>query len=635
MQPRHVFLSYRSLERAFALRLAAALNALGVQVWADCLPAGLRVGDEWPQKLGEAIDTCRCMIAVISPAYATSRVCLDELSRAKQRGRTVFPVLLEPVEPEAWPIELQRVQYEDLTAWRDPQAFSAAVDSLVARLRAGRGEVIGQRPDAEQQYLLTLIADLESRVGVARHIALAAELRELREDEQTAAIDPDAWRVDPDFYLLDAGTAGAERDEKQRRVSFDDLASLPRRFVITGAPGAGKTTTLFHLALRFARARLDDPRTNPLPVILNLPDWVREPAPEEFVASRWPIDSSVQTAIDSDDVILLFDGLNEMGPRRHANAVALREWLHGHRAPRRVVFACRERDYAELDLGIDEANVRPLDKERIRQFAAAYLRDGAPAFLERLRPLGAIANNPYLLFSLVLLHREKQELPRNMGRLFHRLTEFLWNKERLHHAPDWMPFDDARLRLSRLAFTMTEANESTRIPETLADVHLRDGFALHTALGANILDRSETGLRFFHQRIQEYFAAVELLRLGRGALTKRLSGSWFEIVIAAAGVTDEPEPFVEAVRKQDPLLAGACLASGVAVSGKLSKRIETVLAKRLHDIERKVLKKEVERYPSTPWWVVDERVSNYFGRYDSFEDLVTKVRGGEIYLREG
>jgi hypothetical protein len=529
------------------------------------------------------------MIAVISPAYVRSEVCLDELSRAKQRGRTVFPVLMEPVRPDDWPLVLQRVQYEDFTAWRDPGAFAKATNSLVARLGSDLIEVIGQRPDAEQQYLLSLIADLESHAGVARYIALAVELRELEHNVQAALTEADAWHVDPEFRLLtDVGTPAAGRVEKGRKVSFDELATLRRCFVITGAPGAGKTTTLRQLSLHFARMRLQEPRANPLPVYLSLPDWVRETSPQEFVTSRWPIHSDSQMAIDSDDVILLFDGLNEMGQRGYVNAVALRDWLRSSRGPWRAVFTCRSRDYADLNLGIDEVNIKPMERDQIERFVQAYLQDDAASFLKRVVPpfgvvsfdprsLYALAQNPYLLFSLILLHRGNQKLPRNMGRLFQRLCEFLWNKERLHHALDWVPFDEVRPRLSRLAFEMTESDESTRIPEPMAETHLGERFALHTALGAKILDRSETGLRFFHQLIQEYFAATELERLGIEDLAERVSGPWTEVV-----------------------------------------------------------QKEIKRSPESSRMIIEDRVGDWFSSYhtNSLEDLVHKVKSGERFVDE-
>jgi hypothetical protein len=50
------------------------------------------------------------------------------------------------------------------------------VAALVDRLRGSGSPVIGQRPDPEQQYLLTLIANLEATGGVSQYVALDAEL---------------------------------------------------------------------------------------------------------------------------------------------------------------------------------------------------------------------------------------------------------------------------------------------------------------------------------------------------------------------------------------------------------------------------------------------------------------------------
>ena len=121
MRNQHIFLSYRSLERAFALKLAAALRNVGVRVWVDCLPEGIRPGDDWPQALEEALNSCRALIAVISPDYVSSKPCLRERHRADQLGSLIFPVLLKPVATEQWPLEIERLQYVDFTNWHDEQ----------------------------------------------------------------------------------------------------------------------------------------------------------------------------------------------------------------------------------------------------------------------------------------------------------------------------------------------------------------------------------------------------------------------------------------------------------------------------------------------------------------------------------
>ena len=96
----YIFLSYRSTEREYALKLAAALKSAGVHIWMDVLDAGIKVGDDWVQVLQDSLDSCAGMIAVLSPDYVTSRYCRRELKRADTLGRPIYPVLLRPLRSE-------------------------------------------------------------------------------------------------------------------------------------------------------------------------------------------------------------------------------------------------------------------------------------------------------------------------------------------------------------------------------------------------------------------------------------------------------------------------------------------------------------------------------------------------------
>src|SRR5439155_5206584 len=140
----------------------------------DRLPDGIKPADEWPETLERAIDSCRAFIAVVSPEYVRSKVCLQELRRASRLGKQIFPVLLREITvKEDWPLELEGIQYLDFTGWQTAKLFSAALESLIDRLRDGDRPVIGQRPDPEQGFLIKLISQLEADA----YLSLAAELR--------------------------------------------------------------------------------------------------------------------------------------------------------------------------------------------------------------------------------------------------------------------------------------------------------------------------------------------------------------------------------------------------------------------------------------------------------------------------
>ena len=79
-QNNHIFLSYRSSEADFALRLAASLKNAGVKLWMDRLD--IQPGDDWIHALQRAVNECAAVIAILSPDYIHSRYCRRELARA-------------------------------------------------------------------------------------------------------------------------------------------------------------------------------------------------------------------------------------------------------------------------------------------------------------------------------------------------------------------------------------------------------------------------------------------------------------------------------------------------------------------------------------------------------------------------
>ncbi|XP_035540054.1 disease resistance protein RPV1-like [Juglans regia] len=86
-----VFLSFRGEDtRHFAKTLYQSLEKSGVRVFFD--DEGLRGGDEIKPGLFEAIEDSAASIAIISPNYASSHWCLEELSKICEYRRLLLPV---------------------------------------------------------------------------------------------------------------------------------------------------------------------------------------------------------------------------------------------------------------------------------------------------------------------------------------------------------------------------------------------------------------------------------------------------------------------------------------------------------------------------------------------------------------
>src|SRR5262249_58436021 len=169
-------------------------------------------------------------------------------------------------------------------------------------------------PDPEQQYLLTLIANLEATGGVSQYVALDAELHST--DSERDVVIPRGvleWGLDAEFTLLEH--SGRERsatfaDPGQALSDICDLVRTPHVFAIVGDPGAGKTTVLRRLALEVARSRIREPLSAPLPLLVSLPRWGSEPDALTFISRQWPLPDDPEPAIVSGDVAVFLDGLN-------------------------------------------------------------------------------------------------------------------------------------------------------------------------------------------------------------------------------------------------------------------------------------------------------------------------------------
>ena len=558
---RHIFLSYLSSEREFALRLASTLKNGGVPLWMDVLDVGIKGGDDWVRALERAVDGSAGVVAVLSPDYVRSRYCRRELMRADGLGKLILPVLLRKLSPKQWPLEIQEKQYVDFQKWREPGVFDSRCAELAALLRTHFATLVADAPDRETRYLNALIADLESRRGVGQFVEMEAASE--KAGARLPVVD-DEWG----FSLL---VDGQDDGQAGKPLALRDVAAHLRQFALLGVPGAGKTTALRHMALETARRRQASPRLEPLPLLKYLPSWRDDETLTEFVARDWPFETQPLEAASAGDVELYFDGLNEMGREGADHAKALAGWLAACGGARAVV-TCRLANYRnELRLGeLPRVIVEPLDQPAIEQFVSRYLGPAASRFLNAIgfnanaKALAALAHNPYMLSALTYLFERSPDgsLPHNEGQLFQRLVRALWERERQRATPGWHPLPEAQAAFARLGFEMIRDNRPIDVPRDWAIERLGDRQLLELGESASILNSDSTNVRFFHQLLQEYFAATALgqMDLGR-ALEKpfrsvryghRGDTKWDRALIMLLGITSSPDDVMRIVVRVIP-----------------------------------------------------------------------------------
>ena len=139
-----IFISHSTADNPAALAIAKWLEELG---WGDyfldiSIDRGLLPGERWQQALRVAADRCEAVLFLISPAWRDSRWCLAEFLLAKQLGKPVFGVLVEPTSLDTLPTEMTAEwQLCDLVAGVERRTFTVAFDPVVPSTTVSLAEV--------------------------------------------------------------------------------------------------------------------------------------------------------------------------------------------------------------------------------------------------------------------------------------------------------------------------------------------------------------------------------------------------------------------------------------------------------------------------------------------------------------
>jgi hypothetical protein len=181
--------------------------------------------------------------------------------------------------------------------------------------------------------------------------------------------------------------------------------------LITGAPGAGKTTALLELCNELLDRAERDP-SQPIPVVFNLASWARErPALGAWLVDELSRGYQVPHRIASDwvehdSLALLLDGLDEVADAyRDACAEAVNTWRHEHGLVSLVVCS-RSAELQALGtrLRLEEAvELQPPSDAEVDRYLAYLEATGTPLIDVR----AALASDPELrelLHSPLLLH---------------------------------------------------------------------------------------------------------------------------------------------------------------------------------------------------------------------------------------
>jgi HEAT repeat protein len=584
---KHVLLSYRSLEAEFALRLGTDLKNAGVNLWMDRLD--IKPGDDWLKALQQGLNNCAALIPILSPEYVASKYCQRELARADRMERPIFPVLIKAIPESEWPFEVERRQYIDFSQWRDEAVYREQFEKLVDILKARVADQISEMPDPEVRYINNLIASLKSRTGVISHFEQdGLEEGSLRRRPVLAETWdlPGRYAVVHDPAQAQAPNAPTRRYPLPLKGIHEAVEKYPC-FALVGQPAIGKSMTVRYLVLEAAHRYLAAPRAAPIPLLLNFSQWQNESTPLEFIRKHWTLDSEPSKLLVKGKIALFLEGLNSLSDDK---VDALRDWISSPQAPQRMVITSRSDDYEQvLRLNIPVVEISVLDTAQTRTFVVHYLQEeGAQAFLKQILPQSAddnrrlrhrqmMARNPFLLSALIKFYETAsgEELPHSVGATVRWLVGQMWEqKQSTHPAAE---FDSVESVLTDLAFAMVDQDMPSAIPMVDAMEYLGSDVSLDLAVEASLLEIEGNLLRFSHELLMQYFAALGLVRVG--VLTRltsprfdetmaRIPQKWDLPVLLLTGMVPHPDSIVLNVADVDPYFALSCALSGADISDR-------------------------------------------------------------------
>ncbi|MBI3914517.1 MAG: HEAT repeat domain-containing protein [Chloroflexi bacterium] len=334
-----------------------------------------------------------------------------------------------------------------------------------------------------------------------------------------------------------------------------------RRVLITGAPGAGKTTALLNLALRHARRLLSDSAGARVPIFFSARDGATRPddavralgidAPRDYLAAL----------LASERALVLIDDLDALPPPTRD------EWLLQFGGAHIVATASTKIN------GLSEFALPGLRDNDIQEFAEKQLEKRANDFLAALKANGvprALTSNPLTLTLLeqVWLSDAAASAPAN--ELFEA------------HGIKPLPTRRAELFNASAALALGSDEEAAKMLEGVALAIQRGKPAPAELLNNSrgfLCAAQNNAVEFSHALWQYYFAARALRHAPNlEPLLEHLDDpAWAEVVWFYAGLGDAAPLVAALIARKDFARAGLAIAHAAEISKETREAVTSEL----------------------------------------------------------
>lgn len=354
--------------------------------------------------------------------------------------------------------------------------------------------------------------------------------------------------------------------QEPENISVLDAVDKYEQLIILGAPGCGKSWTLGDIAIEQIK-KYETGESRVLPLLLSASEWQENQETldffktglEKIFGKEWLDEKRIllsrfESDLSSGRFVILIDALNEMPQRKISNSLSgldkltrtryskeesksfrtsyrgvlgdEREWKLNELAEStyltRYVITCRTLDFEPKTLPWPQSHISPLNNEQISEFINSRLQGLDTAAQEMLDELKGnrvaqnLGNNPFYLEILTAVFSKKRELPRRRAELLEELVNWRLYETLKANTPASqidLKIQNCTRALSSLALRMLRVGYAgSKAPIGIIQNNEKD--LIEQAKKSGLISISDTrssqSISFYHELIQEYFAALGL-----------------------------------------------------------------------------------------------------------------------------
>ena len=418
-------------------------------------------------------------------------------------------------------------------------------------------------------------------------------------DQHTASRYSSPEDVEQAFRTRRERRFDSTSDERQDGTQ---VANDKQYLMLLGAPGVGKSTFLRKVGLEALKGKDGNFKHKHIPVFLELKRFTEEQIDiealivDEFKICGFPYPKELtQTALKSGDLLILFDGLDEVPTANVDNVIDKIGDFVDRYSRNRFVASCRIAAYKGEFKRFTDVEMADFDDSQIQDYITKWFDSMPHPNLYRLDEqmktakqcwtmLNAsehsatkeLTRNPLLLTLLCMVYDNSQNFQRNRANLYEEalnifLREWLAEKRvrRDESISQYLDIADEKRMLSQIAAKNFEIDRlffredelivqiqefgerNANIPETVKAAEILKKILIDQGL---FVKRAKGSYSFSHLTFHEYLTAnyiVEHPQSIQGLVEEHLHDEqWREVFLLTAGLMREADDLLEAMEAE-------------------------------------------------------------------------------------